>query len=198
MQVEAGQQVELGDVLLVAGDGEVHSGDDYTAKAKVVAEVAGHGRAPKIIVFKYKPKVRYRRKKGHRQDYTELFVRDILADGKSVATVEKPNPKPKPAAKTTKKATAAKRSTRKQKEEIAEDVDEVAAGALADAPEQEVETGKAKPAPKGRSRQVKAVAEGALADAPETEVEQTTGRAAKQKPAAKAKPAPRARKKKED
>ncbi|HEX5938754.1 MAG TPA: hypothetical protein VFZ12_00165, partial [Dehalococcoidia bacterium] len=132
------------------------------------------------------------RKKGHRQDYTELFVRDILADGKSVATVEKP------AAKTTKKATAAKRSTRKQKEEIAEDVGEVAAGALADAPEQEVETGKAKPAPKGRSRQVKAVAEGALADAPETEVEQTTGRAAKQKPAAKAKPAPRARKKKED
>jgi large subunit ribosomal protein L21 len=194
MQVEAGQQVELGDVLLVAGDGEVHSGDDYTAKAKVVAEVAGHGRAPKIIVFKYKPKVRYRRKKGHRQDYTELFVRDILADGKSVATVEKP----KPAAKTTKKATAAKRSTRKQKEEIAEDVDEVAAGALADAPEQEVETGKAKPAPKGRSRQVKAVAEGALADAPDTEVEQTTKRAAKPKSAAKAKPAPRARKKKED
>jgi large subunit ribosomal protein L21 len=199
MQVEAGQQVELGDVLLVAGNGEVHSGDDYTAKAKVVAEVAGHGRAPKLIVFKYKPKVRYRRKKGHRQDYTELFVRDILADGKKVATVDKP------AAKAGKKGDSSKRPSRRQKADIAEDVAEVAAGALADAPEQEVEPGKSEPAPQGRRRQAKAVAEGALADAPETEVEQATKRAARPQsqakpkaPArAKAKPAPRARKKKE-
>lgn len=193
MQVEAGQQVELGDVLLVAGDGEVHSGDDYTKKARVVAEVAGHGRAPKLIVFKYKPKVRYRRKKGHRQDYTELFVRDILADGKSVAQASKP-------AKATRKAAAPKASARKQKTAIQEDVAEVAAGALADAPEQEVEPGKAAAAPKGRKRQVKAVAEGALADAPETEVEQTTKRAPKPKstPKPRARAAPRARKKKEE
>jgi large subunit ribosomal protein L21 len=187
MQVDAGQQVELGDVLLVAGNGEVHSGDDYTAKTKVVAEVAGHGRAPKVIVFKYKPKVRYRRKKGHRQDYTELFVRDILADGKSVAKAEKPTAKAPKA--------APRRAARKQKAEIEEDVAEVAAGALADAPEQEVEPGKPATAPRGRRRQVKAVAEGALADAPDTEVEQTKKRAAK--PASR--PAKtRARKKKEE
>ena len=46
--------------------------------ARVVATVLGDERGEKITVFKYKPKVRYRRKQGHRQDYTRLAVNRIL------------------------------------------------------------------------------------------------------------------------
>lgn len=169
-------------MLLVSGNGEVHSGDDYTAKTHVLAEVAGHGRAPKIIVFKYKPKVRYRRKRGHRQDYTELFVREIVAEGKTVAGASQAEPKPKRA------------SARKQKEEIAEGVAEIAAGAGADAPEQEIEAGPAPKPRRGRKAQVAAVAEGALADAPEAQIEDNAARAGSAEEAPK--PA-RSRKKKE-
>jgi large subunit ribosomal protein L21 len=45
--------------------------------AKVVAKVRRHGRGPKIIVFKFKPKKRYMRKKGHRQWFTELQIERI-------------------------------------------------------------------------------------------------------------------------
>ena len=45
--------------------------------AKVTAEVVQQGRGKKVIVFKYKAKTRYRRKNGHRQNFTELRVTDI-------------------------------------------------------------------------------------------------------------------------
>ena len=45
--------------------------------ARVVAEVLGHGRGKKILVSKFKAKVQYRRKKGHRQPYTELLIKEI-------------------------------------------------------------------------------------------------------------------------
>ena len=76
---EAGETVELEDVLMVSKDGEVTLGNPNVAGAKVTAEVAEHGRAKKIVVFKYKAKTRYRRKQGHRQSYTELTVKDITA-----------------------------------------------------------------------------------------------------------------------
>ncbi len=66
-------------MCLVSDDeGNVTVGTPLVEGAKVVADVAGHGRAKKIIVLKYKSKTRYRRKSGHRQDYTELWVKEIL------------------------------------------------------------------------------------------------------------------------
>jgi large subunit ribosomal protein L21 len=47
-------------------------------KAKVIAEVLGEGKGEKVIVFKYKPKVHYRRKKGHRQIHTKLAIKEIV------------------------------------------------------------------------------------------------------------------------
>ncbi|MCY4652953.1 MAG: 50S ribosomal protein L21, partial [Dehalococcoidia bacterium] len=47
---------------------------------RVVTEISESGKGKKIVVFKYKSKVRYRRKKGHRQQYTDLTVTDILMD----------------------------------------------------------------------------------------------------------------------
>ncbi len=72
-----GDAVELEDVLMVSKDGEVTLGAPTVAGAKVSALVAGHGKAKKVVVFKYKAKTRYRRKNGHRQLYTDLRVTDI-------------------------------------------------------------------------------------------------------------------------
>lgn len=62
--------------LLVGGEA-VKVGAPTVAGAKVVAEVLGHGKGKKVLVMKFKAKVQYRRKKGHRQPYTEILVKEI-------------------------------------------------------------------------------------------------------------------------
>lgn len=74
---DEGDLVELDDVRMVSEDGDVTLGTPNIPGAKVTAEILGRGRGKKIIVFKYKAKTRYRRKNGHRQNYTELRVTDI-------------------------------------------------------------------------------------------------------------------------
>jgi large subunit ribosomal protein L21 len=75
---EMGQTVELDNVLLVSGEQGVQVGQPTVEGAKVVATVAGHRRGRKIVIFKYRPKERYRRKRGHRQDYTQLRIDKIV------------------------------------------------------------------------------------------------------------------------
>lgn len=77
MDVAPGSSVELRDVLLVSDDGQVTVGEPTVADAVVVVEVVEHGRGRKVINFKFKAKTRYRRKRGHRQGYTKLEVREI-------------------------------------------------------------------------------------------------------------------------
>jgi len=77
LPVEQGSQVELNKVLLVADEDKILVGNPLVEGAKVVAEALGEERGKKLIVFKYKPKVRYRRKKGHRQLYTKLAIKEI-------------------------------------------------------------------------------------------------------------------------
>ncbi len=62
-------------VLLRSADGRVEIGTPYLAGAKVEGNIVGHGRGRKQIVFKYHSKTRQRKKKGHRQGYTEIVVR---------------------------------------------------------------------------------------------------------------------------
>ena len=78
MPVEKGSQVELDKVLLVADEDKILLGRPLVEGAKVIAEALGEEKGEKLIVFKYKPKVRYRRKKGHRQLYTKLAIKQIL------------------------------------------------------------------------------------------------------------------------
>jgi len=73
-----GSAIELDQVLLVADGERVRVGTPTVEGAKVIAEVLGDGKGKKIIVFKYKPKVRYRRMKGHRQLYTRLAIKEIV------------------------------------------------------------------------------------------------------------------------
>ena len=87
MDAEPGSRVELRDVLLVTHEGAATVGTPTIDGAVVVAEVVEHGRGPKVINCKYKAKVRYRRKRGHRQGYTTLSVREITANGGSVLFV---------------------------------------------------------------------------------------------------------------
>ena len=74
LEVEAGKEIDFTEVLAV---GE-KTGMPYVAGAKVTCEVVKNGRAKKIIVFKYKPKKKYRLKQGHRQAYTKLIVKKIV------------------------------------------------------------------------------------------------------------------------
>lgn len=74
---EVGEQVVLDRVLLVTEDGKVHVGTPTVPGAQVIATIQEHFKGPKIIVFKYRPKKRYRVKTGHRQQYTRLLVNSI-------------------------------------------------------------------------------------------------------------------------
>ncbi len=76
-----GSAVELDRVLLIADDDRVTVGKPVIDGAKVLATAQQNGKGEKIIVFKYKPKVRYRRKSGHRQLFTRLSIDKIVPPG---------------------------------------------------------------------------------------------------------------------
>ena len=75
LDAEPGATVEL-PVLLLGGEKTV-VGTPVVEGASVVAEVLGHGRGKKIIVGKFRRRKDYRRKNGHRQDYTEIRIKAI-------------------------------------------------------------------------------------------------------------------------
>jgi large subunit ribosomal protein L21 len=79
LPLEIGSSVELDQVLLVANDGNVSVGTPVVKGAMVKATVADQVKGRKVLVYKYKTRVRYRRKKGHRQHYTRLQINEILA-----------------------------------------------------------------------------------------------------------------------
>jgi large subunit ribosomal protein L21 len=77
LPAEAGSEIALDQVLLI-GDGEtITVGQPIVSGARVLADVVGEVKGRKIIVFKYKNKVRYRRKTGHRQRYLRLQIKEI-------------------------------------------------------------------------------------------------------------------------
>lgn len=78
LHAEAGETVEIDSVLMLNKDGEIVTGKPYVEGTKVSLKVVENGKAPKIVVFKYKPKKNYRRKKGHRQPYTRVTVESIV------------------------------------------------------------------------------------------------------------------------
>ena len=139
LEVADGGTIELDRVLLVADGEKVTVGNPMVEGAVVKATAKDSVKGDKVIVFKYKSKVRYRRRNGHRQLFTRLSIDSITAPGvakpKPVKT-EKPAKKTKPtiakpvkavkAVKETKPATATKTTTvrkttrRKKKEETAD------------------------------------------------------------------------------
>jgi large subunit ribosomal protein L21 len=76
---EVGDTVELTDVLLVADGEDIKIGRPVVDGAKVVAKIAEHGRANKVMVFKKKRRTGYQVQRGHRQHFTALKIEEITA-----------------------------------------------------------------------------------------------------------------------
>jgi large subunit ribosomal protein L21 len=77
MAAEAGSKVTFDEVLLSSDGQTIKAGTPLLKGAKVLAEVVGAGKGPKIYVFKFKRRKNYRRKTGHRQGYTEVRITDV-------------------------------------------------------------------------------------------------------------------------
>ena len=78
LDADPGSQLELGEVLLVGGGDSVKVGTPLVEGAKVLAKVLDTTKGDKIVVFKYKNKKRYRRRTGHRQQYTRIAISQIV------------------------------------------------------------------------------------------------------------------------
>ena len=78
-EAERGSKVEFDKVLIVDNEGAVTVGSPVVDGAKVVCEVVSHVRGEKVIVFHKKKRKGYRKRNGHRQDFTELTIKEILA-----------------------------------------------------------------------------------------------------------------------
>ncbi|OGL46752.1 MAG: 50S ribosomal protein L21 [Candidatus Schekmanbacteria bacterium RBG_16_38_10] len=73
-----GDAVEINDVLLIKKENETKVGNPMISNAKVVGEIVETGKGKKIIIFKFKRRKNYRRKRGHRQPYTTLKINQII------------------------------------------------------------------------------------------------------------------------
>lgn len=78
---EIGEEMDLERILLLVDDDQVNVGTPLVVGAKVQATVVAQVKGPKIIVFRYRPKKRYRVKTGHRQKYTRLEIQSITVNG---------------------------------------------------------------------------------------------------------------------
>lgn len=76
---EIGADVVLSQVLLLANGESVTVGTPIVAGASVKAKVLAHGRADKVMIFKFRRRKHYRKTQGHRQSFTEIEIGDILA-----------------------------------------------------------------------------------------------------------------------
>ncbi|MBX5450157.1 50S ribosomal protein L21 [Thermogemmatispora sp.] len=90
LPVQEGTQIRISDVLLLSDADRTLIGRPLVENAAVLATVKQHARGEKIVVFKYKPKKRYRRRRGHRQEISILTIDDILLDGVSLVTGQAP------------------------------------------------------------------------------------------------------------
>lgn len=91
MKASVGDSIAINEVLLISRDGkDVHIGTPFVEGASVDGKVIRHARGKKVTIMKYKPKKRYRIKKGHRQDYTLLEITSVKIGSEVITGVEKP------------------------------------------------------------------------------------------------------------
>ena len=88
LPLEVGDSVHWQDVLLLVDEPKVLIGQPYVEGAKIEGKVVGQIKARKVVVFKYKPKIRYRRTQGHRQRYTRVMIESISQPSKSKKAAE--------------------------------------------------------------------------------------------------------------
>jgi len=113
LSARVGETVRLESVLMVGGDSAPRIGTPFVAGAAVEATVLAHRAGDKLIVFKYRPKKRERRKLGHRRILSEIRIGAIHEPSASQASPEPPPPTETEA----QPARARRATTRKQKGE---------------------------------------------------------------------------------
>lgn len=79
LEAERGASVEFDQVLLVDNDGKVTIGAPVVVGAKVVVEVLSHVKGEKVIIFKKKRRKGYKKRNGHRQCFTEVLIKEVVA-----------------------------------------------------------------------------------------------------------------------
>jgi large subunit ribosomal protein L21 len=109
MPLEVGKPVKFKDVLMAVDGSSIHVGKPLIKGAVVEGKVEGQIKGRKILVFKYKPRIRYRRKQGHRQRYTQVSIKKITLPA------EKPKAAPASAEKKASKPTATKKPAAEKK-----------------------------------------------------------------------------------
>jgi large subunit ribosomal protein L21 len=92
LATSAGDEVAFDKVLLLADNGSTQVGQPHLKGAQVLGHVVEEVKGPKVRVFKYRPKLRYRRRQGHRQKYTRVMIDDIQAPGQPKKAAAKAEP----------------------------------------------------------------------------------------------------------
>ncbi|MCL2166760.1 MAG: 50S ribosomal protein L21 [Clostridiales bacterium] len=77
LKAEVGEVVEVSKVLALEQESGLIVGKPYVTGAKVLLKIVEQGRGEKILVFKYKPKKKYRKLRGHRQPYSKVVIDEI-------------------------------------------------------------------------------------------------------------------------
>lgn len=77
LNIEKGKEISFDQVLLLEKSRKLEIGNPLVKGAKVVAKILGQGKGKKLIIFKHKPKKRYKKKAGHRQPFTEVQILKI-------------------------------------------------------------------------------------------------------------------------
>jgi large subunit ribosomal protein L21 len=96
LDLKDGAKVKIEEVLAISDDKTFSTGTPYLEAATVSAVVKGEGKGKKVIVYKYKSKKDFHKKKGHRQPYTELEIDKIVFEGKTIGSKpEKKKAEPK-------------------------------------------------------------------------------------------------------
>lgn len=79
LDAKKGDTIELKDVYMVADGDKVSVGKPILESAKVTAEVVREGRGEKLLIFKHRRRKGFRKTNGHRQNFTEIKVKEITA-----------------------------------------------------------------------------------------------------------------------
>ena len=89
LEAKVGDKIKFEQVLLVAENDDVKIGTPFIKGAFVEAEVLEQKKGPKVIIFKYKPKKRYKKKRGHRQPQTVVEIKGIVTSQPSKSSLKK-------------------------------------------------------------------------------------------------------------
>jgi len=80
IEKKEGLEITFDKVLLLEKSKKVEIGTPFVKNAKVIGKILSQGKAKKVIVFKYKAKTRYKKKRGHRQPFTEVEILKIASE----------------------------------------------------------------------------------------------------------------------